>query len=389
MTSEPDSKQGRRPPTIDLKATEVGEPASPKVSPEPPPDAAGASTAPKSAGRLKSHAVSAGIGAIAMAAIVAALWFKGFVPSHQPAAPPDTTVATAPPAATAPDNAAPFVAAPVAAPSVATTSPATPPNADTDAQAKSLADSLAALGQRVDDIAGTSQSAAKSAAAAQSAADAANKAAQADVQHSDFDALANRMAALESAVKTLSDNLAHPVSGANDQAARLTVAAEALRAAVERGAPYQAELAAVQSLGVDQSATAPLASFAAGGGPSAAALARELAALLPALEHAADTAPGDTSFLGRLEASARKLVRITPVDAPLGDDPSAVIGRLTIDAERADITAALADVAALPDSAKPATAGWVEKAQARNAAIAASRGIAADALAALSKPAAQ
>jgi hypothetical protein len=382
MTSEPDSKPGRRPPTIDLKATEVGEPASPKTSPEPPPDAAGASTAPKSASRLKSHAISAGFGAITMAAIVAALWFKGFVPSHQPAALPDTTVATAPPSAIAPDNTAPFVAAPAAAPSVATTSPATPPNADTDAQAKSLADSLAALGHRVDDIAGTSQSAAKS-------ADAANNAAQADVQHSDFDALANRMAALESAVKTLSDNLAHPVSGANDQAARLTVAAEALRAAVERGAPYQVELAAVQALGVDQSATAPLAPFAAGGVPSSAALARELATLLPALERTADTAPGDASFLGRLEASARKLVRITPLDAPLGDDPSAVMGRLTIDTERADITAALTDITALPDSAKPATAGWVEKAQARNAAIAASRGIAADALAALSKPAAQ
>src|SRR5271169_5747554 len=119
MTSEPDSKPGRRPPTIDLKATEVGEPASPNASPEPSPDAAGATAPPNSASRVKSHAVSAGIGVIAMAAIVAALWIKGFVPSHQPATPPDATVATAPPAAPAPDNAAPVVAAPAAAPSVA------------------------------------------------------------------------------------------------------------------------------------------------------------------------------------------------------------------------------------------------------------------------------
>jgi hypothetical protein len=389
MTGEPDSKPGRRPPTIDLKATEVGEPASPNAAPEPPADAAGAGAAPKSANRLKSHAVSAGIGAIAMAAIVAALWIKGFVPSHRPATPPDATVATAPPATPAPDNTAPVVAAPAAAPSVAVTSPATPPNADTDAQAKLLADSLAALSHRVDDIAGASQSAAKSAAAAQSAADAAGKAAQADTQHSDFDALANRIAALESAVKTLSDNIAHPASGANDQAARLTIAAEALRAAVDRGTPYEAELTAVQALGADQNATAPLAPYAASGVPSAAGLARELAALLPALERTSETAPGDASLFGRLEASAHRLVRITPVDAPLGNDPSAVIGRLTIDAARADIAAALTDITALPDSAKSTAAGWVEKAQARNAAIAASGAIAADALAALSKPAAQ
>ncbi len=65
------------------------------------------------------------------------------------------------------------------------------------------------------------------------------------------------------------------------------------------------------------------------------------------------------------------------------------IARIDIDAARADIAAALTDIAALPDAAKPLAADWVKKAEARNAAIAASGKIAADALAALSKPAAQ
>ena len=73
----------------------------------------------------------------------------------------------------------------------------------------------------------------------------------------------------------------------------------------------------------------------------------------------------------------------------MGNDPSAVIARIDIDAARGDIAAALDDIAALPDSAKPLAADWIKKAQARNAAIAAARQIAADALAALSKPAAQ
>lgn len=253
-----------------------------------------------------------------------------------------------------------------------------------EAQTKSLADSVMALAHKVDDIAAASQNAAKSADAAQAAADAAKNAAQGNI-----DGLTNRIVVLEGAVKALSDNAAHPSAGADDQAARLTIAAEALRAAVERGAPYQAELAAVQALGVDQNAVAPLMPYAAGGVPTTAALAHELAALTPALQRAADTGPGETGFLGRIENSAQRLVRITPVDAPVGNDPPAVLARITLDAARADIAAALTDVAALPDSAKPAAADWVQKAQARNAAIAASRQIAAAALAALSKPAAQ
>ena len=57
-------------------------------------------------------------------------------------------------------------------------------------------------------------------------------------------------------MKALSDNATRQAASADDRAARLTIAAEALRAAVERGAPYQAELAAAKSLGADQSATA-------------------------------------------------------------------------------------------------------------------------------------
>jgi hypothetical protein len=90
--------------------------------------------------------------------------------------------------------------------------------------------------------------------------------------------------------------------------------------------------------------------------------------------------------LGRLESNAQKLVHITPIDAPVGDDPASVIARINVDAARADIPAALADIAKLPDQAKSVADPWVKKAQDRNAAIAASRRIDADAFAALGKP---
>jgi hypothetical protein len=133
--------------------------------------------------------------------------------------------------------------------------------AELAAQAKALSDNLAALARRVDDIAATSQSAAKAADAALNAAETAKSANEAasknQVHHEDIDALASRIMALESAVKGLAAATAPLASsGANDRSARLTIAAEALRAAVERGAPYQAELNAVQALGVARAGAA-------------------------------------------------------------------------------------------------------------------------------------
>jgi hypothetical protein len=189
-------------------------------------------------------------------------------------------------------------------------------------------------------------------------------------------------------MKSLSTD-AQRTSSADDRAARLTVATEALRAAVDRGAPYQAELAVAQALGADKTATAPLEPFAADGLPNAAALAHEFALLTPSLLQASGAAPRESSFLGNLEAHAQKLVRITPIEAPAGDDPASVIARINIDAARGDIAAALAGIARLSESARALAASWVKKAEAREAASAASRRIAADALAAIGRPAPQ
>jgi hypothetical protein len=395
MTSEPDSTPRRRPPTIDLTATEVAadKPAAgndPAAEDAQTDGASGQpSTKPAAGGpgdpRLFIITAFASIaaGALIVAIIGVGLWFAGYVPAREPAAAPSAQ----PPNSTAIAEISARLNKIEGA--IATQQkPVSPPLPDpalasrlaaAEAATKSLSDSLAALAHRVDDAA----------AAAQASLDQAKRAAQTEVARSDLDALAARIAPLESTVKTLADDIKHETATADDRAARLTVAAEALRATVERGAPYPAELAAVKSLGADQSATAPLEPFAAAGVPSAAALAHELESLTPALQQAAEPASSNNSFLGRLENNARRLVQITPVDAPPGDDPASVVTRISVDAEHADIAAALADIAKLPDAAKPLAAAWVEKAQARNAAIAASRKLAADALAALSKPSPQ
>lgn len=439
MTSEPDSTPRRRPPTIDLTATEVeaqkpagtqqsgtAEPTAEAAAPNNEQVAAGPGTA-----RPRSPIVpaigGAAVGAIVIIAIGAGFWMTGYVPAGLLPAP---------------------ASAPAAAPAQATSSPASPAMADiatqlkqiqgeiqaqqpaqavasrvtaAEAAAKAQADLLAALNRRVDEIAAAAQTAvaqakdasaqakdasaqakdasaqAQSASAqaktasdvAANAADAAKSAAQPTVSPGDLDALTARVAALESTIKMLSGDVAQQSSGANDRAARLTLATEALRAAVERGAPFAAELAAVRRLGVDQSATAPLEPFTAVGVATAAALAAQLAAVLPDVRQAAEPAPDNGSFIGRLESHAQRLVRITPVDAPAGDDPAAVTARLDGDAAHGDIAAARADIAKLPAAAQSVAAPWVQKAQARDAAIAATRQIAANALTALGKPASQ
>jgi hypothetical protein len=419
MTSEPDDTPRRRPPTIDLKATEVeaeqpastGEEAGAAGATDDRTedqstsggnvreDFAGDAGAPRG-GDLAAYAIAALAGALVMLAIVAVLWVSGVLPPRGETVTPGSTEPVAVVGnkefSARLDKIEAALAAQQTALAAQRTDTAQRPDAAlasritaTEGETKSLGDSVAALTRRIDGIATTAEAAKSSAQ-------------QSGVQRADLDALANRVAAVEgvtnriaaveSAVKALSENVANVArrpASADDRAARTTVAAEALRAAVERSVPYQAELAAVKSLGVEESVSAPLEPFAAEGVPSVALLARELTALTPALLHASGVAPSENSFLGRLQANAEKLVRVSPVDAPPGDDPGAIIARIDVDARRSDIAAALAEIARLPEAARSLAAPWVKNAEAREAAIAASRRIAADALAALGKPAQQ
>jgi len=383
MTSEPDSQSRRRPPTIDLTATEVkGEQAAPE---------AGAATKPRAGGSFAGP-VGALVGAVAVAAIGAGLWFAGVVPGRNaaPASPPTSAMLAI--SAQLNQIQTALAARPAAVPAdSALNSRVTA----LDAQIKALGDQVAALNRRLDGIAVAAQSAREHAdaavAAAQSAgkraddaAAAAKSALQNSATRSDLDALANRIAALESAIKTLSNTAAHSAPNSGDHAARAAVAAEALRAAVDRGAPFTAELATVKALGGDQGAIAALQPFAAGGVPTDAELIHQLAQLMPKLEPPPAPAPASTGggFLGGLESHAKSLVSITPVGAPAAQ-PSSALARLNADAAHADIAAALTDIANLPPATKSLAEPWAQQVNARNAALAACHRIAAAALAEL------
>jgi hypothetical protein len=203
---------------------------------------------------------------------------------------------------------------------------------------------------------------------------------------SDLDASVNRIAVLERLIGTVQAELAkRGVGETGDRPVRLAVTAAALNTAVERGDAFAAELAAAKQLAGNAAALAPLEPFAATGLPSATALGRELVALTNALAQTSGAPPREGGFLDRLQANAERLVRIRPLDEPPGDDPAAVLTRIEQRALQADLPGALTELAKLPAPARAAAQPWIAKAQARLAAVAASRRFAADAFAALGK----
>jgi hypothetical protein len=201
---------------------------------------------------------------------------------------------------------------------------------------------------------------------------------QAGTAMAGLDKLSQRVASIE---QELAKRIpAQPV----DRPARLLVAATALIGPLQRGEPFGPELSTLRALGANSQELAPLEPFAATGLPSAQALARELSPLVPAMLAAAGT-PAHEGFLQKLQANAERLVRIQRIEEAQGNDVGAVLSRIAADAERGDVSAALAELGKLPPQVRAPAEAWIKKAQAREGALAAARALRTEALAGLSK----
>jgi hypothetical protein len=173
----------------------------------------------------------------------------------------------------------------------------------------------------------------------------------------------------------------------DDPALRRTVAAALLDTSVRQGEPYAAALAAVKPLAANPAQLTPLETFAASGVPNDTVLSRELLAVLPKLKPAqTDAATPNAGLLDRLQAGAARLVRIERNDAAGSGDGSA-IARAANAARGNDVATAKRELQNLAPGERSVVQPWLDKLAARDAALAASRQFAADAMAALSKPA--
>lgn len=197
----------------------------------------------------------------------------------------------------------------------------------------------------------------------------------------DLSGIEERLAKLERATVALNADApaARAVAMPADPTVPRVAAAALLDQIVHRGEPFEAALGNVRKFG-DTGALKPLEPFAATGVPSANALSGELLALLPQLQPNDDAAPATGSILQRLQQSASRLVRIRRADdAQTGD----VLSRVQDAAQREDIAEARRLLLLLPDTQRAKAQQWIDRADARDAALAASSRYAQDAMSVL------
>ena len=371
----PDTVRAKRAaPTIDLEATEIsGETRNSGAGAAADAGAAaGAEPGPSAQRRpmLPPLVTSAVSGACAAALVLAVAWLMGW---------PGEAPAPAPPAnSTAIDD----LAARIAAVESKTSKPAAPaPDPAAAARVDALEKSVASLRS---DLAGLRAQSEKLASDVNAVKSAPRDAAPAP----DLSAINDRVAGLERAARANSSAIAQEnAKPADDVALRRIVAASLLDVLVRIGDPYPAALTAAKSLAPNPDTLKPLDGFATSGVPSPAVLSRELLALVPKLSPPApETSTTGTGLVDRLRAGASTLVRIERTDA-IGSDPGNVVARVTAAALRNDYKEARRELLTLPAADRAAAQAWLEKADARDAALAVSRQFADEAMTALAKPA--
>jgi hypothetical protein len=388
----PDLGRAKRPPpTIDLEASEVSseprnagddtqpehvsqkpssqehsaqEPSPPQPSPQEPPAAA-----------ISAWVVAAVSGAVAASLVIGIGWILGWpaIPATPAASQINSAVI---------DDLSARIAGAESKASKAATAAADPASA---ARIEALEKSLASL--RGDVAAARAQSEKLAAIVNDVQATPGGSSAPLDLT-----AINERIAGIERAARAQSAELAQEnakenAKPADDMSLRRIVAAALLDVLVRIGDPYSAALTAAKSLAANPDALKPLEGFAAKGVPNANALNRELLTLVPKLSPPAqaDNATTGSGIVERLQAGASKLVRIERTDT-VGNDRGAVVARATAAALRNELADARRELNTLAPADRAAAQAWLDKCDARDAALAASRSFAAETMASLAKP---
>ena len=381
-TPSPDSGRARRPPpTIDLEASQVSsqtrnaaEDAPPEPVSDEPFSHEPSSQEPISdepAAPISPWVIAPVSGAVAAALVICVGWLLGW-----PAVLPATSSAPPLNAAVIDD-----LAARVAGIEAKISKPAAPaPDPAMANRVEALEKSVASLRG---DLSGLRAQSEKLAASVNDVKSAPRVAAPSV----DLSAINERIAQLERATRAQVSGIAQEsAKPADDVPLRRVVAATVLDVSVRQGEPYVAALAAAKSLAENADALKPLDGFAATGVPSAASLSRELLSLVPKLSPAQqESATSGSGIVDRLQAGAAKLVRIERTDG-VGNDRGAVVARVTAAALRNDFSEARRELKTLAPADRAAAQAWLDKADARDTTLAASRQFASEAMAVLAQP---
>jgi hypothetical protein len=191
----------------------------------------------------------------------------------------------------------------------------------------------------------------------------------------DLAALAARVDKVESALAAPKSEtrVAAETPAAADNTTTIAIIAEVAEERLRSGAAFGPELAALQRMGVDAAALAPLEAVV-NGAPTNSALATSFNAVAPHLL-AATSQPDTGSVSDRFLAHLHNLVKVRELNETAGDNPQALVSQIEAASRRGDIGAALASFDKLPEAARKAAGDWPTLARARQAAEAALQSI--------------
>ncbi len=150
-----------------------------------------------------------------------------------------------------------------------------------------------------------------------------------------------------------------------DVAVAKAIAAAALKAAIDRGGPFAAELDTFAGVSPDDPVVASLRSYAETGVPSRADLIRQVPDVATAIIDSANQADPNESWSDRLMSSAKSLVKVRPVGNIEGDSVDAIAARLENKVNNGDLPGASTEWNNLPAAAKQASAAFKQSLEAR------------------------
>ncbi|MDH6231488.1 hypothetical protein M2281_002060 [Mesorhizobium soli] len=145
----------------------------------------------------------------------------------------------------------------------------------------------------------------------------------------------------------------------------LAIAASALKSAVERGAPFEAEMETFAAIAPDAPGITQLRTYAQKGVPTLADIQAEAKQAVQAVIAAAKPVDEKAGVLDRLVSSAQSLVSVRPVGPVEGSGVPETTARMEFDIKSGDLEKALAEYDTLPEAAKAAGSELADKIRAR------------------------
>lgn len=171
-----------------------------------------------------------------------------------------------------------------------------------------------------------------------------------------------RIGALEQSVSQLSTKVE---AQASQPKIALAIAASALKAALDRGAPFAAELETFAAIAPDAPQLATLRTYAEKGVATRADIASGTDATATAMVSAATPLDQNAGFLQNLMSSAESLVKVRPIGAVEGAGVPETVARMEAAIRQGDYAKALVEYDTLPDAVKAAGSDLAEKLKAR------------------------